>query len=171
MFETATILAIASLITSVVGGVASYMQNEKAADAQEEANKDAQARDALRMKRERMETLREGRIRRAAVIAQGANQGVSSSSGVMGGAQSATSQSYQQAGFLNSYEGLTGQINKNMNKAASYGQQAALYGSVSNAAGTIFQGVDGFNTIFGQKRTTPAPVIDLRPYPTYSNVG
>jgi LPS O-antigen subunit length determinant protein (WzzB/FepE family) len=79
------IMAVATLVTSVAGGVASYVQSEKAADAQEEANKKMRQAEQVRAQRERMNALREARIKRAQIATAGATQGVSQSSGVVGG--------------------------------------------------------------------------------------
>jgi hypothetical protein len=111
-----------------------------------------------------MNALREARIKRAQIATAGATQGVSQSSGVVGGMGSATSQGYANVGFVNSMENLTGAANKYMQQAGDYQRSAAMFGSLSNAAGTIFNSdaVGGFKTIFNtnQPNPYPAPVTD-----------
>lgn len=78
------ILGVASLVASVVGGIAQRKQAKKAARAQREASATARAQQANAEARDRRQKVREERLRRAKIIQTSFNTGVSGSSGELG---------------------------------------------------------------------------------------
>lgn len=146
--EAAT-LAVIGAATSSAGAVGSYVQGEKQAKAQGKAQDVQQAQQELQARRERLKTIREARIKTAQVEAAGANTGVASSSGVMGGVGSIASQTGSNLQNQQAQLDLAQQGSKYNQKAADAGSTGALFGTIGSIGQSVFQDYGGYKTIFG----------------------
>lgn len=162
---------VASLALSAYGAYTQYTagQDQKEAMNRSAAESRAQVAAQQRMAdiknaRERANLARQGRIARGSLAALGANKGVSSSTGVVGGGASIATQTSTNLGIFGALEANQSDI---LSSQARQGQTSADAGSAqadSIMGGTIFsigsalfvQG-GGFKTIFDEynKATTP----------------
>lgn len=146
--------AIAAAIIAGVGAVASHTQSKKAAASQEKAIEEQRKQESIRAARERAKTVREMRIKRAAIQAGAVNMGVGGSSGELGGVSSVQSQAASQVGFISQIEQSSNLANQYMQDAAGHKSSAATYGAISNVAQGAFTDLGGWKSIF---KKTPAP--------------
>lgn len=135
---TSTYVAIAAVAASAAAGYEQRRQSKAAAKDQEEAAKTSQAEEMARQNETRRQQIREERIRRATIMQQSANTGVSASSGEIGAVSALGTQTAVNQASL-SRQAMTAQdITNESQQAAQHelkGQEAAAIGSI---AGSIF---------------------------------
>lgn len=133
---------------AAAGAVASYQQQSRAADAAQEQAKNQRAAQTVRQRmadretaRQRRESIREARSARGRVLAQGATQGTSQSSGVAGAMGSVQSQAGYNISFLDQQQDLAGGASMFSQRAADarskqagYQAKANLFSSISSSA-------------------------------------
>lgn len=149
MAALSTIFAGIGLGLSVIGSVQQAKSEKKAVAAQQASIAEQRKRDAIRAARERAQTAREARIKRAQIMATGYNVGAGVSSGVIGGAQAVTSQAASQTGFIGQVQQTTDRANQFQSNAAGYSSDAATWGAISGVGQKVFDYAGGFSTIFG----------------------
>ena len=149
-------LAIAAVVIAAVGLISSADSCKQARTHQKRARKIQAGRARLEASRQAMETLREAQVKRAQIIQQGANQGVSGSSVVAGAAGSVQSQASSNISFAQQIFGLQQSSRRLMESANELQNQSALASQVA----TFAANTDSFSSAFSS-RATPAPVIDL----------
>lgn len=149
------ILIGAATAVSAAGTIYSGQQASKAAKAQRNANRLQQQQNAIEQQRARKNAIREARIARGQALNQGANAGVSDSSGVQGALGSITSQANTNLSFLDEASRIADQASTQLGIAQKYtvkaqtGASAAqLGGQVANFAGTP-TGSSIINRVFG----------------------
>lgn len=144
------IVPIAMMAISAIGTGVSIAQQSKAAEAQKEAAQQENNLASLENRKARIKAVREARIARAQTIAQGEASGALGSSGVAGGTSSIQSQLGSNIGFANQREAFSQNIAGLQNKAISAQNKANTFGTIGQFAGTVFNQMGGFDTIFRQ---------------------
>ena len=156
-------LGILGLGVSVFSAVNQYESQSEARDAQQQqiaAQRDQAALENRRADiinaRQLRNSLRQARIARAAVINAGATSGTLTSSGVVGGAGSISSQYSGNAGYFGQQQQINDSVlatqSRQADAAAAAGAaqgDSAMYGVLGALGGTIFSNANGFKTIFG----------------------
>jgi len=148
MAAISTILAA----TAVAATGYSVVQGQKAAKAQRAAAGKQIEMQQQQAARERRSAIRANIIRRAQLQAQAQAAGVETSSGVLGGLTSLSSQLGANLGFGSMMSGLSQQYTGLTAQAADYSARSQMGSAI---AGFAFQGAQAtVGTSFGQKRVT-----------------
>lgn len=150
--DPATLTLVSTVVglgTSAYGLVKGQAQAKKSERAQARALAAQQNADELKQARERRQQIREARIRMGTAAQNAANQGVSASSGAIGGQGSIATQLSSNLGFLDQVGNLNKVTTSNNYLANKYKAKADTYGNIANLGMTIFSAGGGFNTIFG----------------------
>lgn len=131
-------MAVAAAAFSIIGGVLGFMGQNKQAKAMKKAEKLRTRQMQLEAERRRRDSIRQGMIQRAQVVAAGAATGVSpGDSSVQTGSASATSQGGRGALAANQDLSLGEGISKQNQKFISGGQLASLGQGISSLGGAI----------------------------------
>lgn len=139
-------LAVIGAVTSVAGTVASY-------SAQRKAGKAAQAQQELATRRSNRQAIREAQLRRAQAFNAAAQMGALGGSAIEGGVGSLGSQLGSGLGFSSQMSGISADIQK-------YSQRAATWGAVASIGGTMFQlggGIPGIQSWMDTRNAKPNP--------------
>lgn len=158
--------AAAGLAVSAYGAYTQYQagQDQKeamqASAAENRAQVASQQRIAdIKNSRERANMARQARIARGALVTQGANKGVSTSTGVLGGGASIDTQSATNLGIFGALESnqqdiLASRGRQGDNSAAAGQAQAdsIMGGTIFSVGGALFKEAGGFKTIFDQAK-------------------
>ena len=150
--EAATIAAI-GLGVSAAGTAASIIQQGKASDAAEKARKRQNALSELQNRRARIQSIREARVKRAAILARGEAAGASDSTGVQGGVASLQGSLGSSIGFQGQVASAQRGVASAQGQAVSAANRANTYSAIAELGGTIFSGAGGFETLFSPKKT------------------
>ena len=121
-------------IIEAVGAIGGLATGVKSLSAAHKAAKRQQTLNRIKQKQETIQQIREARIRRAAVVAAGYDQGVGTSSGVVGGASSVESQLSGNLSFLDQVGNLQASIGKAASTANLYAGISDLFGAVGKTA-------------------------------------
>ena len=160
------VLAGAGLAISAFGAYQQYEagREQKSAMQASAAESRAQVASQQRMAdiknaRERATMARQSRIVRGALAAQGANKGVSSSTGVVGGLASVSTQTATNLGIFGALESNQDAILESQSRQgdanASAGQAQAdsiMGGTIFSVGGALFKEGGGFKTIFDEAK-------------------
>ena len=122
----------AAAVVSLGLGLMSDQRSRVANRDQREARKLQQRREAIKAARVRASGVREARIKRGTAVAQAANQGTASSSGLFGQVGALSTASASQQGYFNATEQVTAQANSALDNASSASSDAATFGAISN---------------------------------------
>lgn len=155
-FSLGTILGIGSLFIGGASLIAGYNQSSNAADAAEQGNaararadKLLQKKNDLSVRRQKLATIREGRIKRA--------QAVSSSQTKTGGVQqgiggSAISQTNSAVGFVNQAQQFTLGARRELaqstifnNQSIGFSNNANIFNGIASLSGSIFENRKGLS--------------------------
>lgn len=109
----------------------------EASQENRKAQRIAQRRADLATARQRRQQIREARIARAQVEAQGAGRGIQGSSGIVGAGASVQSQLASNLSFLDQTQELSGQISDANIRAGRLGSRAATFKAVRDTAFAI----------------------------------
>jgi len=143
-------LQMVGAVASVVGTVGSFMASSKAAENQQEANRQRakasqllQKKNNLEVRRQKMQTIRQGRIARGkAVSVAQAQTAQGSISGGVGSIQSQTLGNYTALSKMGDFTQAAVAANMQAtvfgNKAVGYQNRADIFTGVSNIGGNIF---------------------------------
>jgi hypothetical protein len=134
-------VAIIAGVALAVGAGSAYMSHKaqkKQAKFMRKSAAAQRAQDNMKAARERREAIRSARIASANVTQAGVNQGVASSSAVLGGVGSIGQQLNQGLSFLDGYNALADQAGRAETKANKAGVTAGAWNSASNLAMTVF---------------------------------
>lgn len=116
-----------------VGGLAySQVQASKERSAAKKANKRAERIEAVKAQRERVQALRQNRISAANALAQGANAGVATSSGVQGAIGALGSETAENVSFAGQVDALNQQRLDYIQKGQSAAAKAQTGASVAS---------------------------------------
>jgi len=115
-----------------VGAVGSLYSARKARKQQKRAMQIQQKSAKLASARQAVQQIRQSQIARAQILQAGENQGVGESSGVLGGAGSATSQAGGNIGFANQLFGLQQSAQRLMQSANTWSGRASGIAQISN---------------------------------------
>jgi hypothetical protein len=140
--------AIIGAVASGVGAAGSIIQGKKASKAQEKAQEKQQRIADLQAQRARVKTIREGRIRRAEIIAGGAEGGTTGSSGVAGGVGAVTQGVAGNLAFGQQVQGLAGEASAANIEAAQAQSTGATFGAIGGVGQNIFEQARGLKTLF-----------------------
>lgn len=152
MAISTTALAIASFVVGAASAYNQYQQGQKSLEAQKQAQQ-AQSRAAqVAAQRERLQAMREARIKRAQILSSAGVQGVSGS-GVQGSVSSIGSQLGANIGYMNVQEGFAQAASMANQQAANAMSSAASWQAIGGLAGKAFDASGGFTTIFGGNTT------------------
>lgn len=144
--EIGTALAVAQ----VWSAVEQYEAREAAGKASRRASAAQERQSAIEAQKARIAQQREARIRTAQVLASSTTVGAGSS-GVAGATSSIGAQTASNVAGINVTQELsTAALQANQAASNSMGK-AAEAAAIGNLAGTIFTGMGGFKTIFGEK--------------------
>lgn len=143
------VAAVIGAVASVAGTVVSYNAQKKAAAASRQQQE-------LATSRSNRQAIREAQLKRAQAIAAGAAMGGLGGSAMAGGLSSLGSQLGSGLGFSSQMSGLSADIEKFQQRAATWGAIASMGGSLFQAGG----GFDGLKAAFQPKPTkAPTPPI------------
>lgn len=134
-----------SALVGVVGAVAQANAASAAAGAQKEASAIQGAQNQVQGTQSRRQRIREGRIRRAQIIAASENQGTSASSGQLGAVGALETNLSGLIGTSLGESKANDGINRNTQRAADFTSQSNTIGAWTNV---IQSGLGGFSSIF-----------------------
>lgn len=141
-------MGIVAAVTAVAGTAASVLSSQQQASAQKKQI-EAQRRMAdIENARQRREAVRQARIARASVVAQGETQGVSGSTGVAGGVAGIQGQEAYNLSFLNQMQNLNQQAAVFSQQAADAGAMSQMFGQVASTAYKDFGGREQIAKVF-----------------------
>lgn len=125
-------MGVGSLLLAGASAVSSYKQGKEAKKARKAQERIRQTQSA----RDRLAQVRQARIAQASIIQAGASSEGSSSTvqGAYSGVGSTLSGNLQ---FINQMDSLQQEVFQRMQRANSYGMQAANYGAASQLAGQL----------------------------------
>lgn len=139
----ATLLGSAALAGAAVVGSAAlvggslYMQNQ--ANRQQQRAAQFQRRQAdLQAARQRRDTVRQNRMAQSQAVLTANTQGVSRSSGAMGGQDSIASQGYSNLSFMDTQNTLSDQASKAIGKAQNATNAANMFSGLANLAMSFY---------------------------------
>lgn len=147
-------------VAAVIGAVATVGGTVMQYSAQRKAAKAAQRQQNLSTQRSNRQAIREAQLQRAQAIAAGASMGALGGSALAGGLGSLGSQLGSGLGFSSQMSGLSADIEK-------FQQRAATWGAVAGMGSSLFQlggGFDGLKQATPQKAPTPS-MAPVRPKP------
>lgn len=119
-----------------------YMQS-KAYEEQKKASRFEQAANDIRAQKERIQTIRQARIKRAQVASMAEATGTSASSGAAGAAASISSQVASGLSTNSSMQSLSQGYSQSQRKAASYLQKANIFQAGANLSTDIAKTMGG----------------------------
>ena len=129
---------------AVVGAVSSV----RSANAQKKAGQASQRQQEVQSSASRRAAIREMQIKRAQTLAGSQAAGVSGGSGIAGGLSSLSSQVGANLGYSSQMSGLSKEI-------SMYNMQAQTSGAIAGIAGTVFQGLGGWDTLSTMMQPKP----------------
>ena len=131
------------LAVAVVTAAASVYSSNQARKATKEAARAEQRRAEVQNVRNVRQAIREARLAQGSLVAQGANAGTIGSTGVAGGLSGVSAQLGSNLNYLSSIaEENTNIFNASL-KASQYQANAQIFGTVSSAAASAYQGMTG----------------------------
>ncbi len=141
-------------VAAVIGAVASVGGTAMAYNSQKKAARASRQQQELNTRRSNRQAIREAQIQRASTIAGGVASGAMGGSAMAGGLASLGSQLGSGLGFSSQMSGLSANIEK-------FQQRAATWGAVASMGSSLFQlggGFDGLKAATQQKpRQAPMP--------------
>lgn len=155
MPQAAPVIAAVGAAATVVGTGLSYMEQKKAAEAQEDQQEEA-------TKRSRRQAIRQAQIARAQTIASSIASGAQTSSAANNAVSSIGSQLGEQLGYSTQMSALS----SNISQASA---RANMWGSVASLGGTAFRTAGGFDSIGNLQGTPKTSGVDLNKQ--YMNLG
>lgn len=138
-------------IAAVIGAVASVGGTIASMSAQKKAAKASKKQQDLSTTRSNRQAIREAQLQRAQAVAAGSSMGALGGSALAGGLGSLGSQLGSGLGFSSQMSGLSADIEKFQQRAATWGAVASMGGSLFQAGG----GFDGLRAAIPQKAPTP----------------
>lgn len=138
-------------VAAVIGAVASVGGTVASMSAQKKAAKASKKQQDLSTTRSNRQAIREAQLQRAQTVAAGASMGALGGSALAGGLGSLGSQLGSGLGFSSQMSGLSADIEKFQNRAATWGAVASMGGSLFQAGG----GFDGLRAAMPKKAPTP----------------
>lgn len=155
------VAAVIGAVATVGGTVMQYKAQKKAAAA-------SRRQQDLSTQRSNRQSIREAQLQRAQAIAAGASMGALGGSALAGGLGSLGSQLGSGLGFSSQMSGLSADIEK-------FQQRAATWGAVAGMGGSLFQlggGFDGLKEGLKPKTAPTPPMTPQRSNPwQYGNYG
>ena len=158
MVDPVTAFVVSTAVTAG-GTIYSAQQQRKSAKAQQRAAALQERRQKVEQARRRKEAIREARAALGTAVNRAALQGVSGSSGALGGQGSIVSQANTNLSFLDETQRITDQASRQLGKARVFAQRAETGAAVaglgqigmnlSNSGGTAL-----LNRIFGEPQVT-----------------
>ena len=162
------ILGFMGLALGAVGLVGSFSASEdrsdaldRMADARNKANEIERRKQTLSLRRQRLQTIREARIKGAKQVSRAVAQGAFGGSQTIGQSsfRGALGSTQSQAGgnflFQNQFTSFTSQQNEFLRQSSIFGTQArqagernAMYGSFASFGGSIFKNREDIGSIF-----------------------
>ena len=155
------ILGFMGLALGAVGLVGSFSASEdrsdaldRMADARNKANEIERRKQTLSLRRQRLQTIREARIKGAKQVSRAVAQGAFGGSfrGALGSTQSQAGGNFL---FQNQFTSFTSQQNEFLRQSSIFGTQArqagernAMYGSFASFGGSIFKSREDIGSIF-----------------------
>ena len=149
MAAISTIIAGAALATAAVGTAVNIKASKQQAAASREAASFQNKQANLQNARQKRDAVRAARLSFGQATQTAANQGVSSSSGSMGGLSSITSQAGDSISFLDQYGFYSDQASSALGRANAAGARANTAGSIANLGMTVFSNSSGIANVFG----------------------
>ena len=143
----ATVAAIAALVVSAGSAYMSHKARKKAMSQREKASRTASAENEVRRRGAIRAQVRQERIRRAQILQQSANTGVTGSSGELGGISSLGSQtSFNTSSTRRRSNSMIGENNYLQNANEDMGTAATWtsVGKVASSAYGVFSGMPGY---------------------------
>lgn len=135
-------------VAAVIGAVASVGGTIASMNAQKKAAKASKKQQDLNTTRSNRQAIREAQLQRAQTIAAGASMGALGGSALAGGVASLGSQLGSGLGFSSQMSGLSADIEK-------FQQRAATWGAVASMGGSLFQLGGGFDGIKAAMQPRP----------------
>jgi len=133
---------------TLIGGLESNRLQRKSVSEQREGRRLQKKQSDIKAARTRAATIREGRIKRAQILASATTQGAGGSSGVAGGVGSLQTQVATQVGGTFQAQAMGADISSHLEAAASAQSGAATAQAVSSIGSTIFSNSERISSIF-----------------------
>lgn len=160
MAVTSTVIGAVAAVGGTVASMDAQRRQgraqDRAAEEQENIQREQEAQNAKAASDERRQQLREERVRRGRVMQSAANTGVAGSSGELGAlgalATNLNTNIGANLGMLQSAQNISGYSQNAANamgQANQAGANASLWNQVSGIGTSIFQAGGGFNTLQG----------------------
>jgi len=146
-------------VAAVIGAVATVGGTVMQMSAQKKAAAASKRQQDLSTTRSNRQSIREAQLQRAQAIAAGASMGAIGGSAMAGGLGSLGSQLGSGLGFSSQMSGLSADIEKFQNRAATWGAVASMGGALFQAGG----GFDGIRAAM-QPKAKQAPQPSMNPY-------
>lgn len=146
-------IALVGLGLSAAGTAFSVYQGNQAAKDQKKAMKAQQRASDLKAARERVQAVREARIRRASVVASAGQTGTGMSSGVAGGTGSIQSQLGGNLNFSLGQQALGREATSANISAAGHQADANMWSAVAGLGGSLIGNSQQVSSLF-----SPSPV-------------
>jgi len=154
-------------VAAVIGAVATVGGTVMQMKAQKKAAAASRRQQDLSTQRSNRQSIREAQLQRAQAVAAGASMGALGGSAPAGGLGSLGSELGSGLGLSSQMSGLSADIEK-------FQQRAATWGAVASMGGSLFQlggGFDGLKAAMPQRAPTP-PMTPQRSNPwQYGNYG
>jgi hypothetical protein len=154
-------IALAGLGLTAYGTIKSVQAGKEQTKASRQAVSIQQGADDIRQARERRQAIREARIKSAAALQAGANQGAGDSSAVAGGQASLTTQLNSGIGFQGQMGNMSTSATNSIFEANKAGASAGLFGSIANLGANIFSAQGGFAGLQSGNSADPTNKFDL----------
>lgn len=155
-------------VAAVIGAVATVGGTVMQMKAQKKAAAASRRQQDLSTQRSNRQSIREAQLQRAQAVAAGASMGALGGSALAGGLGSLGSQLGSGLGFSSQMSGLSADIEK-------FQQRAATWGAVASMGGSLFQlggGFDGLKEGLKPKTAPTPPMTPQRSNPwQYGNYG
>lgn len=143
-------IAAIGLAVSAAGTVGGLIQGQKAAKAQEKANRIQEQQMNLDAQRQRRETVRKMLIANAAAESAATNQGAANGSGLSGALGQITGNAAIQTGDINTNQQLGAQAFAAQRQYARATSQASLWSGIGSLGGMLTNSASVFGRILQQ---------------------
>ena len=142
-----TELAVAGLISSIVGTASSVQQGRKTAKRQKRQGELVGAQNAAKATAEKRQAFRAERVRRAQLAAQAEAAGIGGSSTALAGESLSGTIASQKVGSISSALDNTNVFSAGNQAIADSQSRQQLFGNVASIGSSVFTAADGFGAI------------------------
>ena len=150
-----TTLAVAGLISSIIGTGLSIKEGQKAEDRQKKQRKRVEATNAAKATAAKRRALREERVRRAQLAAQAESAGIGGSSTAISGEALSGTQASEKISDISSGLSTTNSLSAGAQSIADSQSRQQLFSNVASIGSSVFQSAGGLEAVDDLFPTTP----------------